>query len=91
MQILTQCIKFPICDTYGLVLDLESKQTTRKHTSETTLKKPAVFHEEAHHQKKRVMTENSFPLNQVQRVKCFMKHFDIYKSDNMLEGQNITL
>lgn len=41
--------------------------------------------------KKRVMTENSFPLNQVQRVKCFMKHFDIYKSDNTLEGQNITL
>lgn len=44
VQILTQSIKFPICDTHGLVLDLESKQTTRKtRTSETTLKIPAGF------------------------------------------------
>lgn len=36
VQILTQSIKFPICNTHGLVLDLESKQTTQKRASETT-------------------------------------------------------
>lgn len=43
VQILTQSIKFPICDTHGLVLDLESKQTTQKRASETTWKIPAGF------------------------------------------------
>lgn len=46
VQILTQSIKFPICNTHGLVLDLESKQTTQKRASETTFKKiPAGFPE----------------------------------------------
>lgn len=48
VQILTHSIKFPICNTHGLVLDLESKQTTQKRASETTLKNTSRICREAH-------------------------------------------
>lgn len=46
VQILTQSIKFPICNTHGLILNLESKQTTQKRASKPLWKIPAGFAEQ---------------------------------------------